>query len=254
MKKFKYAPEALCLLLFLACSLMWVESIRHHETLTKQLNALLLLESSIPQHQIQLLNVNFSDQLHYDNFSQLQSQIESTILTLSNDSELKNLLSDYVKTSSHYIQLVTMLKTSQRLVSKNEPTPNGMLSALMDSLHSQLLSFITLPNSITKNRIYALIASPELNNNDAVYQQYWQLYKLHTIFIIDNLEKTADYRHQLINLPVIDKTITSIMNKNKQIKAVQTDKVLGGVGSLLSILFIFMIILKRQQYALRETS
>jgi signal transduction histidine kinase/DNA-binding response OmpR family regulator len=254
MNKFKYVPEVLCLLLFLACSLIWSYSIRHHETLTKQLNVLLLLESSLPQHQIQLLNANFSDQLHYDNFAQLQSQIENTLLDLSNDSELKNLLSDYVKTSLNYIQLVTMLKTSQRLVSKNEPLPSSTLSALMGSIRTQLFSFITSPNNITKNKINALIASAELNNNDVVYQQYWLLYKLHSIFIMDNLEKTAAYRQQLINLPVIDKTIMNINSKNQEIKRIQTDRVLGGFGSLLSVLFVFMIILKRQQYALRKTS
>jgi two-component system sensor histidine kinase/response regulator len=254
MKKFKYAPEILCLLLFFACSLIWSYSIRHHETLTKQLNVLLLLESSLPQHQIQLLNANFSDQLHYDNFSQLQSQIESTLLKLSNDSKLKKLLSDYVKTSLHYIQLVTMLKTSQRLVSKSEPTPSIALSSLMNSIRTQLFSFITSPNNIAKNRIYALIESAALNNNNTAYQQYWQLYKSHSVFIMDNLEKTATYRQQLIHLPVIDKTMMNIYSKNQEIKEVQTGRVLGGFGSLLSVLFILMIILKRQQYALIKTS
>lgn len=254
MNKFKYVPEALCLLLFTACSLLWSNSIRHHEALASELSVLVSLESSLPQHQIQLLNANFSDQLHYDNFAQLQSQIENNLFELGNAPDLKSLLSGYIKTSLNYIQLVTMLKTSQRLVSKIEPVPTSELSLFMGSIRTQLFSFITSPTNVTQSKIHALIKSADLHNNDTVYQQYWKLYKLHTIFIMDNLQRTAKYRQQLISLPVIDKTIMSINSKNQEIKATQTDRVLGGFGIVLSVLFIFMIILKRQQHALRKTS
>lgn len=252
--KFRYVPEALCLLLFTASSLLWSYSIRHYETLADEMNVLVSLESLLPQHQIQLLNANFSDQLHYDNFAQLQVQIEYNLFELENSPDLKNLLSGYVKTSLNYIQLVTMLKTSQRLVSKVEPIPSSELPLLMGSIRSQLFSYITSLNNVTKSKIEALIESADLQYNDVDNQQFWKLYKLHTLFIIDSLERTAKYRQKLINLPIIDKTIMSINSKNQEIKATQTDRVLGGFGSVLSILFIFMIILKRQQHALKETS
>jgi signal transduction histidine kinase/DNA-binding response OmpR family regulator len=254
MKILKYTPEALCLLLFTAFSLMWSYSIRHHDTLRSELNVLVSLESLIPQHQIQLLNANFSDQLHYDSFAQLQSQIENTLFELEKDVELKNLLNGYIKTSLNYIQLVTMLKTSKRLVSKVEPIPNSELSQLMGVIRSNIFSFITSSHGVTQSEIYALIESADIFNNDAVYQKWWQPYKLHTIFIMDNVDRTAKYRQQLINLPVITKTITSINNKNQEIRRAQKKKFLWGFGSVLSILFIFMIILKRQQQVLRKTS
>jgi hypothetical protein len=254
MKILKYAPEALCLLSFTVCSLLWSYSLSNHEKLTKQLTVLLSLESSLPQHQIQLLNANFSDQVHYDNFAQLQSEIEKSILDLSKDPNLKSLLKRYTENALNYIQLVTMLKTSQRVISKNEAISNKELSALIRSIRIQLFSFITSSSTITKNRIHALIESADTYNDDAIYQEYWQVFKLHTIFVIDNLEKTAKYRQQLINLPVIDKTITSINRKNQGIKAVQTHKALGGFGSVVSLLLILMVILKRQQHILKQTS
>ena len=152
MNIFKYVPEVLCLLLFTACSLLWGNSIRHHETLAIELNVLVSLESSLPQHQIQLLNANFSDQLHYDNFAQLQSQIENDLFELGNDPDLKSLLISYIKTSSNYIQLVTMLKTSQRLVSKVESIPTSELSLFMGSIRTQLFSFITSPTNETQTK------------------------------------------------------------------------------------------------------
>jgi hypothetical protein len=164
-------PEALCLLLFTTCSLLWSNSIRHHETLAIELSVLVSLESSLPQHQIQLLNANFSDQLHYDNFAQLQSQIENDLFELGNDPDLKSLLRSYIKTSSNYIQLVTMLKTSQRLVSEVESVPTSELSLFMGGIRTQLFSFITSPTNETKNQINALIKSADLQSNEAVYQQ-----------------------------------------------------------------------------------
>jgi signal transduction histidine kinase/DNA-binding response OmpR family regulator len=200
------------------------------------------------------LNANFSDQLHYDNFAQLQSQIENSLFKLSKEPELRTLLSGYTKTSLNYIQLVTMLKTSQRLVSKSEPIPNIKLAELMGSIRTSLFTFITSSNALVKSRIYALIEAAAPHINDAEYQGYWQLFKLHTIFVIDNLEKTAEYRQQLISLPVIDKTIMSINSKNQEIKAAQTYRALGGFGSLVSVLLILMVILKRQQHILKQTA
>jgi hypothetical protein len=132
--KFKYVPEVLCLLLFTASSLLWTYSIRDHEKLANEMNVLVSLESLLPQHQIQLLNANFSDQLHYDNFAQLQVQIEYNLFEIGSSPDLKSLLSEYVKTSLNYIQLVTMLKTSQRLVSKVEPIQSSELSLLMGTI------------------------------------------------------------------------------------------------------------------------
>ncbi len=252
--KLKYMPEFLCLSLFTACSLMWSLSFTEENKLTEQLNLLTQLELSLPQHQVQLLNANFSDQLHYDHFAQLESQIEGTLFKLSDEVELKNLLTRYTENSLNYIQLVTMLKTSQRLISKNEVISNAKLVALMNAIRIEMFAFITSTSNISKNKIYQLLASENFSENTSQYEQYWQLYKLHTLFIIDNLEKTTQYRQSLIDLPVIDSTIKSINLKNQAINSSRSLTALSGFGSVLAMLFIFIIILKRQQQALKETS
>ena len=247
-------PEYLCLLMFTACSLMWSLSFTEEKKLTKQLNVLTNLELSLSQHQVQLLNANFSDQLHYDSFAQLESQIEGDLSRLSDEHELKELLTHYTESSQNYIQLVTMLKTSQRLISKKETISNTKLIDLMDKIRIEIFAFITSTHSTSKNKIYQLFASQELSEQPIEHEQYWQLYKLHTLFILDNLEKTTQQRQNLIDLPIIDNIIKSIDFKNQAINSARSLTSLSGFGSIISVLFVFMVILKRQQQTLRETS
>jgi signal transduction histidine kinase/DNA-binding response OmpR family regulator len=247
-------PEFLCLLLFTVFSLMGAFSITEENKLTKQLNLLTFLELSLPQHQVQLLNANFSDQLHYDRFAQLESQIEGTLFQLSGEVSLKKLLTRYTDNSLNYIQLVTMIKTSQRLISKNEMISNAKLVTLINAVRIEMFAFITSPQSLTKNKIYQLLESEVFTESSNQYEQYWQLYKLHTLFIIENLEKTTQYRQNLIDLPVIESTLKSINLKNHAINSARSRTALNGFGCILAMLFIFIIILKRQQGSLKKTS
>ena len=73
MKSSNYLPEVICLLLFTLFSCLWVISLKEDKANSEQLNPLLALEKLIPQHEVQLLNANFSDQLHYDKLAQVQS-------------------------------------------------------------------------------------------------------------------------------------------------------------------------------------
>ena len=247
-------PEYLCLLMFTACSIMWSLCFTEENKLAKQLNVLTNLELTLSQHQVQLLNANFSDQLHYDNFAQLESQIEGTLPQLSDEHELKELLTHYTESSQNYIQLVTMLKTSQRLISKKETISNAKLIDLMDIIRIEIFAFITSTHSRSKDKVYQLLTSKNLAENSIEYEQYWQLYKLHTLFILDNLEKSTQHRQSLIDLPIIDSIIKSINLKNQAVNSARTLTSLSGFGSVLAVLFVFIIILKRQQQTLKETS
>ena len=254
MNKLKYLPEVLCLLLFTLCSLLWCYSLTENKELTKQRNSLLLLQSSLPQHQVQLLNANFSDQLHYDNFAQLTSKIEGTLLQVTDEPELKILLNHYASTSLNYIQLVTMLKTSQRLLSDQVPIANSQLTILLNKIRISLLSFLITTKNEAKSNIKTLLASATILHKSDENQQYWQLFKLHALFILENFENTAKYRKELVSMPVIRKTTASINAKSEELKASSFRSAVGGFGSVLSLLLMLVIILKRQQLALKETS
>jgi len=251
---FKYWPEFLCLLIFTVSSLFWGCSIRYHEKLQNQLDVLSLLASSLPKHQVQLLNANFSDQLHYDEFAQLQSQIEGIVFKLSVESEFKDLLNLYTETSLNYIQLITMLKTSKRLVSKHDGLSTLERLESMESIRTQLFSFIITPDIKTKNSIYSRIEEVDSNINDMGHQKYWQLFKLHSVFLLENTEITATYRQKLIKLPVMSRTIVSIDNKNKEIESTQSHKAISAFSVIVSLLLILMVILKRQQQALSKST
>jgi hypothetical protein len=83
----------------------------------------------------------------------------------------------------------------------------------------QTLIFVySISRNITLSNSYALIEYADLNNNNALYSKLLQSYKLHTIFIMNNLGRTTEYSQQLMHLPVINKRITSINNKNQEIR------------------------------------
>jgi signal transduction histidine kinase/DNA-binding response OmpR family regulator len=234
--------------------MIWSHSTRKHEQLIYQLDDLVLLQSVIPQHQVQLLNANFNDQLHYDNFAQLQSQIESILYTKSIEPELKNLLENYTRISLSYIQLVSMFKTSQKLLSVDQKKQHPQLSLLLSQIKVMLFDFITSPNKKIKSEIYILTSTIDKKIKDPSHLKYWQLFKLHLLYILDNYEKTAGYRQQLMNMSVTDKTISAIGQQHQKVDTAQYNRFISGFCSLLAIFMIFIIIMKRQQHTLQKTS
>ncbi|TYK65098.1 hybrid sensor histidine kinase/response regulator [Colwellia echini] len=254
MSKLKFAPETLCILLFILCSMIWSYATRKYEELNVQLNDLTQLQTLLTEHKVQLLSANFSDQLHYDNFSQLQSQIETINHNESVSEYLHLLLNDYTQISLSYIQLVTMIKTSQRLLSNDHKFQENQINFLIDDMRVQLFNFIISPTSTHKKLAYDLLAKIEEKNKKEEPPQYLELFKLHYLFVLDNYESTRAFRQQLMNMPVLDQIITSISEQHNRIIKVQNYRYIGGFGSLIAIFLIFLIILKRQQYVLKVTS
>lgn len=259
--RLKYSPEVICIVLFVICSMMWSYSTRQYEKLNIHLDELTLLETVSTQHKVQLLSANFSDQLHYDNFSQLQSQIESISLNKSINTKLHKLLNSYTQVSSSYMQLVTMIKTSQRLLSNDNSNAqedstkqSNQAFLLLDAMKVKLFNYITLPNKANKIAAYHLALAIEKDVNEEDKSHYLQLFKLHALFILDNYENTAKYRKQLMDMPVLPQILMSITQQHTEIETVQYHRYVSGFCSFLSILFIFFIILKRQQYALKQSS
>ncbi|MGJ8694595.1 MAG: response regulator, partial [Thalassotalea sp.] len=257
MNKLKFIPEIICILIFIVSSMIWSYKTRQHEQLNKQLSELTYLQTVLSQHKVQLLSANFSDQLHYDSFSQLQSQIETILHHQSISPELFALLNDYTQISLSYIQLVTMLKTSQRVLSTDNQVQNHKVSQLLNSVRVALFNFIVSPSLSNKQATYELMLTLNKNNKNKTEHTdsaQLKLFTLHFSFIVDNYETTADYRQQLMNMPVLVKIINDISSHHEKIVTVQYHRYVTGFGCLLALFLIFFIILKRQQYALKQTS
>lgn len=216
-----------------------------------RLAPLLTLELLLPQHKVQLLNANFSDQLHYDRLSQLQSEIESLLFHITISPQSEQLLKDYQRTSLNYIQLISMLKTSQRLITSTVQFED---KKTIDTIRLLLFSFITTPNKKEKERIIELLNSIDISNREQVNWPYLQLIKLHSLFIVNNHELTATYRQKLIKSAVVESIFKASEQLHIEIEQTTTRQLTGLFGAIFALLLLFMVILKRHQYALKETS
>lgn len=254
MNYLKYIPEIICLLLFTFFSTLWVTSLDDHRQKTAQLSPLLSLERLIPRHEVQLLNANFSDQLHYDQLAQLQFEIESLLFKISVSKQSIQLLKNYKETSLHYIQLTSMLKTSLRLISENTQFENQQIMTLMNNIRLQIFAFITSPNESNSSQAITLLNSIDVNNKKQHNWQYLQLIKLHSLFVIENFELTASYRQQLIDMVVIEAVIAQREQLTVAIAQAKRYQLFAIFGVILALLLLFIVIIKRHQYALKETS
>jgi signal transduction histidine kinase/DNA-binding response OmpR family regulator len=254
MNKLKFAPDFCCICLFVLFSMVWSHKTHQYQEAHDQLDELMLLENVSTQHKVQLLSANFSDQLHYDNFSQLQSQIESIANNKPISPKLQLLLKSYTETSLQYMQLVTMIKTSQRLFSNSANVTDSKAATLLDTMKVKLFNYITSPNSATIKAAYGLIVKIEKYDENQMESDNLALFKLHYIFILNSYDNTVTYRKALMNMPVLPLIKENITEQHHTIEKVQYYRYISGFCSLLSIGLIFLIILKRQQYILKQTS
>jgi signal transduction histidine kinase/CheY-like chemotaxis protein len=118
----------------------------------------------------------------------------------------------------------------------------------------RLFNYITSPNSANKKTAYDFSVDLEESAKALGGGQYLQLFRLHSVFILDNYEKSQVYRKEFMAMPVIDEILNSISVLRNNIESAQYLRYLSGFCSLLSLLLIFIFILKKQQYAIRKTS
>jgi len=282
LKSSNYIPEIICLLLFTCFSCLWVISHKQDEFNDTQLSPLIALETLIPQHKVQLLNANFSDQLHYDQLAQLQSEVEGLVFEVEISDTSKRVLKEYIDSSLGYTQLTSMLKTSQRLVSENsvfespqfENLPfedsefensqfetfqleKSQLSSLTDNIRLKMFSFLSSPGNADKPdkaAIRELLLSIDTSNKEQANWQRLQLVKLHGIFILDNYELTASNRQKLIGMPVTEAVSKERALVQQQKKFITIKQFIGIFGAILALVALSVVVITRHQKELTQNS
>ena len=239
MKFPEYMPELICFLLFTFFSSLWVISLKEDEATRAQLSPLLALDKLIPKHEVQLLNANFSDQLHYDQLAQLQSEVETLISDVNVRDTSEKLLKDYKEMSLSYIQLSSMLKTSLRLISEPSRFEEAQLTDVIDSIRLEMFSFVSAPGRTDKVALMEILNSIDTDNKQQTNWQDLQLVKLHSLFVLDNYELTATYRQKLIGMPVIETISQEQSLLQQQIRTTNIKQFAGIVGTILSLLSLF---------------
>ena len=254
MKFFKYIPEFTCLLLFTACSSLCVISFKENKITDTQLNPLIALEKLVPQHQVQLLNANNSDQQHYDQLAQLQSEVEALIFEVDVSDTSEQVLKEYKDTAISYIQLTSMLKTSQRLISDNSQIESTVLMKSIDNIRLQIFSYISTPSRTDKAALTRLVNSIDVDSSWQANWRHLQLVKLHSLFVLDNYELAATHRQKLINTPVIATIAQERTPLQQQAKQSTIKQFAGIFGTIFSLVLLFFVVIKRNQNALKQTS
>ena len=247
-------PEFVCLMLFTLSSSLWVISLKENISTDTQLNPLSALEQLIPQHKVELLNANFSDQLHYDQLAQLQSEVEALIFRVDVSDTSEQLLKDYIESSLSYIQLTSMLKTSQRLISENTQLENTQLTEVIDDIRLKMFSFISTSNRTEHAALMTMLNGVDINNELQPNRRDLQLVKLHSLFVLENYELTATYRQKLIGLPVVEIIILERSLLQRQIRKTNIKKFAGIFGTILGLVLLFIVVIKRHEYALINTA
>ena len=249
-----YIPEFLCLLLFTCSSCLWVISLSDKKNDDAQLGPLVALERLIPQHEVQLLNANFSDQLHYDQLAQLQSEVEALIYEADVNEASRQLLKDYEETSLSYTQLTSMLKTSQRLISEDSRLEDTQLMEVINSIRLEMFSFISAPDERNKAALIELLNSINTDNKEQANWQHLQLVKLHSLFVLDNYELSATYRQKVIGMPVTEAIAGERVLLQQQIRTTAIKRFIGIFGTILALGLLLVVVVRRHQQALIKTS
>jgi len=254
LKSSNYIPECICLLLFTCFSCLWVISHKEDKINGAQLSPLLALELLIPQHKVQLLNANFSDQQHYDQLAQLQSEVEALVFEVNVSDTSKQLLKEYLEESLSYTQLTSMLKTSQRLVSDNSQFENSPLSEVIDNIRLEMFSFLSSPNNTDKGAITVLLDSIDTSEKQQANWQHLQLVKLHGVFILDNYESTASKRQKLIGMPITEAIVQERALLQQQMQLITIKRLIGIVGTILALVSLCGVVINRHQNELKRKS
>ena len=254
MKFTYYMPELVCFLLFTGFSCLWVISLKEDKANSAQLSPLSALEKLIPQHEVQLLNANFSDQLHYDQLAQLQSEVEALVFEAEVSDTSKQLLNDYNETSLSYAQLSSMLKTSQRLISENSQFENAQLMETIDNIRLNMFSFVSSPDKTDKTALIEQLNSIDISDKQQANWQHIQLVKLHSLFILDNYELTATNRRKLIGMPVVEAIAQERALLQQQINKTAIKQFVGIFGAISGLVLLVIVVIKRNQLALKKSS
>ncbi|WP_440876321.1 response regulator [Thalassotalea sp. PLHSN55] len=246
MKLTKYLPEAFCLLLYATFAVLFINALDKREQIQARLTTISALESIIPQQTAEILNTNFNSNLHYDLYAQFQLEIERLMLHLPIDSEIKTALEQYNRLTDNYMQLVTMLKTSRRLVVFSKAIP----SAQQQIINSELMKFTISPTQQQKQSFTNKL-STVLGDKTKVSSEHLSIIQ-HANFIANNTQTSQELMEQVKTSNINSYLVKRYSSLQQQYQHLSELVVAYLFLIILSLLFIFIILLKRQQNHLKH--
>ncbi len=177
------------------------------------------LQQAISALRLETVLADFNNTYHYDNHAQLQLQAERISQNLLLHEEIKKQLKVFNQTTSDYMQLATMLKTSRRFITSANSAFEDLPTEIKqpgETLLSKLSEFIVQPNSLTAIHIKDFIDINEITlQNISHYNFQWPMFKKHVEFLLENSLPAYQLLNDIQNLPIntaLSNNITRINN------------------------------------------
>ena len=252
----RYVIDALALCLFTLGGWVYVHSYhleRNYQQFNKHLNE---LEVLAPKLLNELLDINFDSKQHYDTYSQLQLELDKIERQLPKGTTVRLSLGQYSDIAQNYMELVTMLKTSRRLIAyANLDVLNTEHQLIIFKLNKALSQRYFSSKQADNSAIESSLETADNAFSGLKAESFsWQHFKQHYLFILNFSDKAQQLKQDLQDVgisSVLVKERTYYRGLSTRSELLQ----LFGAGLVvISLLLIFISVLKRQSSALQIQS
>jgi len=243
--------ESILIVVILTTSLFSIHFYIEEQKVKKHLEVTSQLLHLIPKHSNEIISTNFTSVQNYDLYAQLQLNIDTLTRFFEHDSEIYLALNEYSQTASHYMQLITMLRTSKKLISESELLQNPSLSKEKSAL---TLALLKLTAEFKEAHLAPLTNS--IIEYDVSLTDYsdWGMLKQHIQFIIDNSKETISLQETFRNLPILATLSHEYLKTTNTILTFEQKRYASILTLLLGLAGLFINILMLQMQKIKENS
>ncbi|MBQ4851850.1 ATP-binding protein [Pseudoalteromonas sp. MMG012] len=219
----EYALEIIILIFILAVSITTVDNLALQKHSYAERDIYAQLEPALNELIIETLLVNNDTVTYFDKQATRQLTVDKLMLSPIIDTEIVNNWYGLSHTISQYLQIISVLKTSRKIIAQAQQNTNKNNAS--NILFGKILSFYNKP-SITNQQSVELYLNKHTNTLASAYpnQQKWQQLNKHILFLISNQHVVNDAilkltQQTLIQAIVIKKIRISktLEKRNKQI-------------------------------------
>ncbi|AWB65911.1 hypothetical protein C2869_05395 [Saccharobesus litoralis] len=250
----RYWLEIISLLLFTLASTFAVHNYANLTLYQRNSNLLSQLEATLPKHTTEILNISFSGTHHYDMYAQLQLEIDNLRRQLSLRNGLLKALDQYDSTTQHYVQLVTMLKTSRRIVSTGVTTQdlNEQEHAQITQISLLLLQLLNEPNALRQQNLITQLQQLNGQLRQIAKSESAHVIISHLQFINDKIMRAQELKEQISGSQINKITSNSRTQANRLVQLAQKQQLSSYFLIGLSFIGLFIATLLNKQRLLNK--
>jgi len=252
----KFWPECILLTALLIVSLAGINQYREIEVVEHEKSIKSDLNKAIVEFSLEVVTVASPNIYHYDKYAQKRLKIEQVLNELPlSESKLIQQVRTFEESSIVYIQLATMLKTSNKLIA----LLTNDIHIAPDILKSKVNELIVLVNQIyftpveqVEEQIKAYIArNRSILKTLENYGVQWQMIELHIQFILQNTHKVNVNAEKDNAKQLVDVIKSSEQQSIQRIAHKQGVLFICITISIICLLMVFIVSQTRQALVLK---